>query len=69
MIKSLNKYDFPDKKLVPDGYHWTEIPKASPNNFQVLIDKINEVVELVNKITPQGLTKEKPKSNWGEQEW
>lgn len=48
-IKKLDTWDFPDKESVPDGYDWTAIPKLTQDNFQVLIDKVNELVDSENE--------------------
>ncbi len=52
MIQSLTKYDFPNQTPVPDGYNMTSVPSISLDNFQVLIDKINELITQVNNVTP-----------------
>ena len=48
-IKNLTYWDFPDTKLVPDGYDMMSVPELSPNNFLVLIEKVNELVDAYNE--------------------
>lgn len=54
MIDELNKYDFPDRKLVPDGYNVKEEVEASDDNILVLIEKINEIIDVVNLLHEPG---------------
>jgi len=50
MIKQLTKHDFPDQLPVPDGYNTSSVPSLSLTNMQVLIDKINELINRCNKL-------------------
>ena len=51
MIEPINKqWDFPDTEIVADGYHDTCIPKATTQNFIVLMDKINELIREMNSL-------------------
>jgi len=56
MIEQLNINDFPDTDLahdwnVKDKYIDTHlVPKASPDNFKILIDKMNNLIEIINNI-------------------
>lgn len=50
MIEELSVYDLPNRKTEPDGYDLKEVPDMSAANIAVLMDKINEVVRMVNKL-------------------
>ena len=52
MIKPLTKYDFPNQTPVWHGYDESSVPSLSLDNFQVLIDKVNEVVKVINSNLP-----------------
>jgi hypothetical protein len=43
----LTKWDFPDTKEVPDGYHIKEELVASDDNFKKLVEEHNKLVEWV----------------------
>jgi len=56
MIKQLDTGDFPDTDL---SHNWNVndkcidtyfTPNASPDNFKILMDKMNELIELINNI-------------------
>ena len=49
-IRELWSGDFPDTKEIPSGYDWTSIPEATPSNMVILVDKINELIEIINKL-------------------
>lgn len=46
--KQLTDWDFPDTKWIPNGYDMTQAPDFTADNFTKLLDKHNELVELVN---------------------
>jgi hypothetical protein len=48
-VKPLQIWHFPDIEFKPSGYGFTEVPKATERNFQVIVDKINELVEVNNE--------------------
>lgn len=54
MIKKLDIVDFPDKDLAHEyksdckGIETYFEPKASPDNFTILMDKVNELIGEVN---------------------
>ena len=50
-IKELSIYDIPDTVSKPDGYYRKEVPEATADNMEVLLDKINELTNAVNKLT------------------
>ena len=49
-LPTLDAWDFPDYKLVPDGYDQKRIPEATPENMAILMNKINELTEAVNTL-------------------
>jgi hypothetical protein len=48
--KKLDKYDFPDKETIPDGYYIKQIPKASTDNFKILLESHNKLIDLLHTI-------------------
>lgn len=49
-IELLRGWDFPSTVSVPDGYDWKQVPEATSSNMVVLMDKINELIEEINKL-------------------
>jgi len=49
--EALSEYDFPDRIQIPDGYDMKSIPDLTRDNFQVLIDAHNELVEVVRYLS------------------
>ena len=49
-VESLNNWDYPNTKQIPDGYDWKTIPEATSENMVVMMNKINELVECVNTL-------------------
>ena len=49
MIELISKYDGMDTKIVPEGWDYTNVPIASDGNIQIIMDKINEIIEVVNE--------------------
>jgi hypothetical protein len=49
-MEKLTKHDFPNQTPVPDGYNMSTVPSLSLANFQVLVDKINELIDVVNQL-------------------
>ena len=47
-METLNSWDFPDTKHIPEGYNFKEIPEATPENIVVLMNKINELIRTIN---------------------
>ena len=41
------EWNLPDTKQVPDGCDWKTVADVSEKNMQILIDRHNELVELV----------------------
>ena len=52
LIKELSPYDF-ETIAVPNGYDLKSIPDLTRDNLGTTIDKLNEVIERVNALTPQ----------------
>ena len=46
--KELAHWDFPHTVPIPDGYDMRDIPDLTRDNFQVLIEEYNKLVEVVN---------------------
>jgi len=49
-IKNLKSTDFPHRVYV--GEREKKVPEATNTNFNILIDKVNELVDAVNAIIP-----------------
>lgn len=49
-IEKITVYDLPDTKDVPYGYDLKSAPVASDENISFLIEKYNEMAEIVNKL-------------------
>jgi hypothetical protein len=47
-IKQLSTWDIGRTVEVRDGYDSKSIPEACPENMKLLMDKINELTEVVN---------------------
>ena len=45
--KLVTVWDLPDTRHVPDGYNMTEVPDNSAANVEFMIDRHNELVELM----------------------
>jgi hypothetical protein len=52
MINEITVWDLPNTKLVPDGYDVTTVPDVSAANIKFLMDKVNELIQVINKLTP-----------------
>jgi len=50
-IQGLTGWDFPDTVRKWVDYDTKSVPEATTNNMVVMMDKINELVETVNKLT------------------
>ena len=48
-IKELNAWGM-DEEYIPDGYDMKSLPKPTAQNMEILMDKINELVEAVNEL-------------------
>lgn len=53
-IDELSTYDLPDTKAERDGYDVKTIPDMSARNIEVLMEKINEIIQTVNQLLPPG---------------
>lgn len=49
-IQRLSAWDFPDTVHVPNGYNERQVAEATRENFQVLMEKVNEVIDVVNRL-------------------
>ena len=52
-IKELSVWDLPDTKNEPDGYNLKTVPDMSARNIGVLVEKINEVIQVINKLSSE----------------
>jgi hypothetical protein len=48
-LKPLTQYDF-ECKFIRDGLGLRKVPVANDDNFQILVNRVNELTELVNKL-------------------
>lgn len=49
-LEELDSWDFPDTHLEPDGYDMTSVVEVTPRNFELLMERHNELVRTVNEI-------------------
>jgi hypothetical protein len=49
-IKKLSNWDLPDTVVKPDGYERTTLPSPTAENMLIYLEKINELVSLVNQL-------------------
>ena len=45
--EEISSYELPDTKSVPDGWDWKSVAESTAENMQLVIDRHNELVELV----------------------
>lgn len=50
LIKQIYSWDWPDQQMVPDGYDMRTVPTATTRNIEVLTDKLNEVISILNEL-------------------
>lgn len=50
-IRELSAWNMPDKVSKPDGCYRKTLPEATADNMQIMMYKINELVQTVNKLT------------------
>lgn len=50
-IKELRAWDFPDRHRASDGYNFEAEPDLSLQNFLLLIEKINELIDRANALS------------------
>jgi hypothetical protein len=50
-MKKLINWDLPDTVIKRDGYDQKSIPEATSANMQIYMEKINELVVEVNRLT------------------
>ena len=48
-ISPLTVDNFPDKQWKPDGYDFKEVPRATEENFAVLIKMVNKLIVFHNE--------------------
>ena len=51
-LEKLTPWDFKD--VIHDRYEDTSIPDITRNNFQTLIDKYNDLVDVINTLCEEG---------------
>ena len=51
--KKITWMDWPDTIQVRDGYDLKSIPDLTRNNFEYLIERYNELVEVINYLTEE----------------
>jgi len=51
-IEELSSFDMPDTLTKRHGYDIKIMPVATSDNMNVMIDKINELVQAVNELKP-----------------
>ena len=51
-VDTIDRWDWIDEEQIPDGYDWKTIPKCTQRNFILLAEKVNELIEEVNRLTP-----------------
>lgn len=44
----MTAYSFCDTQEVRDGYDFKSIPDATPDNMLILMNKINELIDIIN---------------------
>ena len=47
-IQELSSWDFPDTVSIPDGYDRKQVPANTTKNMEVLMNKLNEVIQVIN---------------------
>ena len=50
-IRELSAWNMPDTVSKPDGWDRKTLPEATADNMQIIMDKINELVQTVNRLT------------------
>ena len=50
-VKKLSTWDLPDTVSKPDGYDRKTLPEATSENMMIYMNKINELTEVVNRLT------------------
>ena len=50
-IRELSAWNMPDTVSKPDGWDRKTLPEATADNMQIMMDKINELVQTVNRLT------------------
>jgi hypothetical protein len=50
-IIELSVWDMPDTVSKPDGWDRKTLPEATARNMKLYMDKINELVQTVNRLT------------------
>lgn len=52
-IKKIHVWDLPDTSKEPDGYDWKTVAKLSEPNLNIVIEKLNEVIDAINNSQKQ----------------
>ena len=50
LLKELSAWDFPNTEYVPNGYDMSKVPKMSDDNFRILLENHNKLVNVVNAL-------------------
>lgn len=50
-IRELSAWNMPDTVSKPDGWDRKTLPEATADNMQIMMVKINELVQTVNRLT------------------
>ena len=50
-IRELSAWNMPDTVSKPDGWDRKTLPEATADNMQIMMGKINELVQTVNRLT------------------
>lgn len=53
-------WDWPDRKQVPNGYDMESVPECTDDNFLVLVERFNELVESHNALLEKIQSNDKP---------
>ena len=56
-IKEIDMWDLTDTKWEPDGYDQKQVADISAENLQILIDRHNELVRVVNNMAKMMIVK------------
>jgi len=52
-LRILDNFDFVDLEAIPNGYDVRYIPKATSKNMEILVDRINKIITVVNVLIPK----------------
>lgn len=49
-IEEISTFNMPNTKQVRDGYDWKSVPEPTPENMELMMDKINELTKTINQL-------------------